>query len=80
MKIGVIGLGLIGGSIFKKLKMFDKYNVIGVSRSVNDIDVYKDYSTLTDCDIVFVCTPMSVTLEILDKLEEYLDNNTILSR
>ena len=32
MKIGVIGLGLIGGSIFKALK--GKYEVVGVSSSV----------------------------------------------
>ena len=32
MKIGVIGLGLIGGSIFKALE--DKYEVIGISSTV----------------------------------------------
>ena len=32
MKIGVVGLGLIGGSIFKSLKALS-YDVIGVSNS-----------------------------------------------
>ena len=79
MKIGVVGLGLIGGSIFKKLKSLGKYEVVGVSRSVKGPDVSDDYTTLSGCDIVFVCTPMSVTLEILDKLEDYASENTIVT-
>lgn len=79
MKIGVIGLGLIGGSVFKRLSQDSRYDVIGVSRSVNEEKVYKDYTVLKDCELVFVCTPMSVTPEILDKLEEYLDKNTIVT-
>lgn len=77
MKIGVIGLGLIGGSIFKALG--DKYVVVGVSRSLKEENVSKDYSVLQDCDIVFVCTPMNKTLEILDKLETILSPNTMVT-
>ena len=81
MKIGVIGLGLIGGSIFKKLTELNKYDVIGVSRSVRNsgANISDDYNTLNDCEIVFVCTPMSVTLDILDKLENYVGKNTIVT-
>lgn len=77
MKIGVVGLGLIGGSIFKGL--CDKHDVVGVSRSINEANISSDYSALKDCDIVFVCTPMNVTLEVLDKLESYLSSNTIVT-
>ena len=77
MKIGVIGLGLIGGSIFKRGK--EKHEMIGVSRSVNEEGVSKDYASLKGCDLIFVCTPMNKTLEILDKLEEFLDENTIVT-
>ncbi len=77
MKIGVIGLGLIGGSIFKKCR--EKYDVVGVSRSLEEENVSSDYSTLKGCDVVFVCTPMNKTLDILDKLENYLDENTIVT-
>ncbi len=77
MKIGVIGLGLIGGSIFKALR--DKYNVIGVSSSVQEENVSNDYSTLKGCDLVFVCSPMSATLEVLDKLDDILDSNTLVT-
>lgn len=79
MKIGVIGLGLIGGSIFKGLDKVGKYQLVGVSRSVKQEGVSEDYSTLKESDVVFVCTPMNKTLEILDKLENYLDENTIVT-
>lgn len=77
MKIGVVGLGLIGGSIFKALR--DKYNVIGVSRSLKEENVSDDYSRLKTCDLVFVCTPMNKTLEILDKLDSILTPNTVVT-
>lgn len=78
MKIGVVGLGLIGGSIFKCAKQ--KYEVVGISRSLKSVEgVSDDYSLLKECNLVFVCTPMNKTLEILDKLEEILDENTIVT-
>ncbi len=77
MKIGVVGLGLIGGSIFKALR--GKYDVIGVSSSLKEENISSDYGILTDCDLVFVCTPMSATLEVLDKLETILRPETIVT-
>ncbi len=78
MKIGVVGLGLIGGSIFKCAQQ--KYDVAGVSRSVKEVEgVSEDYAALEDCNLVFVCTPMNKTLEVLDKLEGILDENTIVT-
>ena len=79
MKIGVVGLGLIGGSIFKNLLEGKKHNVVGISRSVNEFNVSNDYSNLKGCDIVFVCTPMNVTLEILDKLNDVLYEKTVVT-
>ena len=79
MKIGVVGLGLIGGSIFKSLKVLEKYDVVGVSRSVKAENVSNDYEKLADCDLVFVCTPMNATLEVLDKLQNYVSKNTIVT-
>ena len=77
MKIGVVGLGLIGGSIFKCLR--EKYEVIGVSSSVNETNVSSDYNTLKSCDLVFVCSPMSAILDVLDKLNEILPQTTIVT-
>ena len=77
MKIGVVGLGLIGGSIFKSLQ--GKYNVVGVSSSVKGENVSEDYAILKDCNLVFVCTPMSAVLEVLDKLEKFLSPSTVVT-
>jgi arogenate dehydrogenase (NADP+) len=71
VKIGVVGLGLIGGSIFKDLKSLG-YDVVGVSNSQSGVNIYKDYEVLKDCNVVFVCSAMNKTLEILDNLEEIL--------
>ena len=78
-KIGVIGLGLIGGSIFKTLQKTGKYDLAGVSRTVKGANISSDYTTLYNCDVVFVCVPMNKTLEMLDKLENYVSKNTIVT-
>lgn len=78
MKIGIIGLGLIGGSIFKDLKKLN-YDVIAVSNSQIGEGIYKDYDVLKTCDIVFVCSAMNKTLEILDKLEDILMPDTTVT-
>ena len=78
MKIGVVGLGLIGGSIFKDLTKLG-YHVIGISQSQTGVNIYKDYSNLKDCDLVFVCSAMNKTLEILDKLENIIPPNTVVT-
>lgn len=80
MKIGVLGLGLIGGSIFKSLKALN-YDVIGISSSQGGKydDIYSDRSKLSGCDLVFVCTPMNKVLSDLEDIEQYLDTDTVVS-
>lgn len=78
MKIGVIGLGLIGGSVFKRLNELN-YDVTGISSSVKGNNIYTDYSALTDCNLIFVCTPMNVTLSVLNKLDKILDKDVIVT-
>src|SRR5574344_1758790 len=77
MKIGIVGLGLIGGSIFKSLKNCE---IVAVSKSQNGKypNITEDYNLLTDCDVVFVCTPISNTLRTLRVLERYLNKKTIV--
>ncbi len=77
-KIGVIGLGLIGGSIFKDLKRLG-YDVIAVSNSQSGEEIYKNYEVLKDRDIVFVCSAMNKTLKILDELENVLPPETVVT-
>ncbi len=78
MKIGIIGLGLIGGSIFKDLKKLE-YEVIAVSNSQKGENIYKNYEVLKTCNLIFVCSAMNKTLDILDKLEEIVPDDTVVT-
>jgi prephenate dehydrogenase len=79
MKIGVVGLGLIGGSIFKALN--ETHDVIGISKSQagTQKNITNNLNDLKDCDIVFVAVHMNQTLKILDDLNSILDENTIVA-
>ena len=86
MKIGIIALGLIGGSILKALSS-KNIELIAISQNKDSLEkakayAYKTSSQLEDlkgCEIVFVCTPISNTLETLDKLETILDKSCIVT-
>ena len=86
LKIGIVGLGLIGGSIFKALCAL-KCNVFGVSKSSSTVEKAKKYTknvskslvSLKGCDIVFVCTPINKTIDILDRLDKIVSPNTIVT-
>ena len=77
-KIGIIGLGLIGGSIFKDLTALG-YDVKAVSHSQNGEKIYKSYEDLKDREIIFVCSAMNKTLAVLDELENILPAETIVT-
>ena len=84
-KIGIVSLGLIGGSLLKAL--FNKgFELYAVTRNKDTIELASDYchaisdnlSLLSNCDIVFVCSPMNKTIEILDNLETIVSQDTIV--
>lgn len=85
LKIGVVGLGLIGGSIFKALCAL-QCNIYGASKSSYTVEKAKKYCenvsksllNLKNCEIIFVCTPMSKTPSLLDKLENILPPSTVV--
>ena len=86
IKIGIISLGLIGGSIFKALK---KHHFEIVCFSTNEktsntlrkegFEVSNDLNIVKDCNVIFVCSPMRNVLDILDKLENIVDKNSGLN-
>lgn len=78
MKIGVLGLGLIGGSIFKKLRELG-VDVIGISASQTGEGIFADIERLKDCDLVFVCTAMNKCLETLDRLETIMPETAVVT-
>jgi arogenate dehydrogenase (NADP+) len=88
MKIGIVGLGLIGGSLGLDFKAKGLV-VTGVSRSPQTckiatekgiVDVADtDLEILKDSDLIFICTPMSSIVSTLEQLIPYLNPNTIIT-
>ena len=84
--IGIVSLGLIGGSLLKALSGKAE-NICAVTRNPETIkkakqytnNISNDYKTLKNCDIVFVCSPMSETLRVLDELESILPSSAIVA-
>jgi len=85
MNIGIVSLGLIGGSILKALADCG-YNITAVTRNTYAIESAKQYTknvsddinTLSSCDVVFIASPINITLEMLDKLENIVSPNCIV--
>ena len=85
MKIGIVSLGLIGGSLFKCLSRTE-FEVYAVTRNEETIakakkytdNVSNDLQILKDCDVVFVASPINKTLEMLDKLENVVKQDCIV--
>jgi len=77
MKFGVVGLGLIGGSIFKSLTALG-YDVIAVSKSQKGQNIYAEKNALVGCELIFVCSNMNNLINELDELEQYTTENTVV--
>ncbi|WP_016952461.1 prephenate/arogenate dehydrogenase [Anabaena sp. PCC 7108] len=88
MKIGILGLGLIGGSLGFDLQS-QGHHVLGVSRrestckkavelgSVNEASV--DMSLLASADVVFICTPIGLIVPQVEQLIAHLPRTTIVT-
>ena len=80
LNIGFIGFGLIGGSIAKALKKaHPEYIITATSRSLSplfqakkegviDIVLENVDSQFSDCDYIFLCTPVVTITEYLKQL------------
>ena len=88
MEVGIVGLGLIGGSLGLDLRSRG-IKVFGVSRRQETCqvalergvvdEVYTDLSGLAAAEIVFVCTPIGAILPTIEKLVPYLSSQTIIT-
>ncbi len=88
MNIGIVGLGLIGGSLGLDLRSRG-HQVFGISRrestcekaiargAVDDASV--EYSLLATSEVVFVCTPLGAILPTVDQLIPHLSPSTVLT-
>lgn len=86
-KIGIISLGLIGGSILKSLSKVNNIELFAYTTNndtINKAKIYtpnisKDLNNLKNCDIIFVCSPISKTESMLKKLNGVVSQNTIVT-
>lgn len=88
MKIGIVGLGLIGGSLGLDLRALG-YEVLGVSRQsptcqraiergvVDRASI--ELTLLAAADVVFICTPIAAISATVQQLIPHLCANTIIT-
>ena len=92
MHIGIIGLGLIGGSIAKTLKKVHAQNsfIIGFdtdgqsSRQALEEGAIDQIATelgveFSKCNVIFICTPISCIDKIVEKLLPFITSDCILT-
>lgn len=90
-KIGIIGLGLIGGSLAKALKQKCNINNIvamdldeNILKKAFNEGIINSFTTSVDesfyhCDFIFLCTPVNKIIHYVNKLLPYLNNDCILT-
>lgn len=91
MKLGFIGFGLIGGSIARRLKkIHPDYEIMAYARTRSNleqaaadgnIDVILDgvNEKLSECDIIFLCTPVSYNAYYLSKLKPLIHEGMLIT-
>ena len=88
MKIGIIGLGLIGGSLGLDLR--DRgHRIVGVSRKASTCQRAEEkgvvdqanthLSCLAETELIFICTPIGLINNTLEQLTPYLSQETIVT-
>lgn len=88
MQIGIVGLGLIGGSLGLDLRS-QGHTVLGVSRKPRTceiavargaVDVAEtDVALLSDTDVIFICTPIAQIVPTVQQLIPHLTPSTVLT-
>lgn len=90
-KIGFIGLGLIGGSIAKRLRsLYPELTILATSGHLSTIEQAYDQKLISnqtlcamedfyDCDYIFLCTPVQKNLEYLRQLKGKISQNCIIT-
>lgn len=91
LKIGFIGLGLIGGSLAKAIRKFHPDTAILAfdknetsleqaltDGTVNNIKTELD-SSFSDCDYIFLCAPVQFNAEYLTALADIIGPDTIIT-
>ncbi|MEH2273791.1 MAG: prephenate/arogenate dehydrogenase [Nostoc sp.] len=88
MNIGILGLGLIGGSLGFDLRS-QGHHILGVSRreatcqkavALGTVDQASvDLSLLAAAEVVFICTPLALIVPQLEQLSAHLSSATVVT-
>jgi arogenate dehydrogenase (NADP+) len=88
LNIGILGLGLIGGSLGLDLRK-QGHHVLGVSRrestcqraiALGSVDMASvDMSLLAATEVVFICTPLGLIIPIFEQLITHLSPTTVIT-
>src|SRR3954447_8557618 len=88
-KIGVVGLGLIGGSIALASRQLwpaslviavDNKDVLETAMRLHAVDVAADdLIVLAECDLVILAAPVSASVELLAELDENVRTDAIIT-
>jgi arogenate dehydrogenase (NADP+) len=88
MKIGIVGLGLIGGSLGLDLRK-QGYKIIGVSRQGKTCqtalergvvdEASTDVSFLAAAEVIIICTPIATIAPTVKQLVPHLNSDTIIT-
>jgi arogenate dehydrogenase (NADP+) len=88
VKIGIVGIGLIGASLGWDFRQMG-HQVIGVSRQQATCEIAErkgicdrascDLVSLKDTEIIFVCTPIAAIIPTIDLLMPHLHPETIIT-
>lgn len=91
LTVGFIGLGLIGGSIAKGFRFkHPDMKIMAYNRSMNSllsaledktIDIILDEidERITECDYIFLCTPVSLNEMYLGKIKPFINKDAIIT-
>ena len=89
MNIGIVGLGLIGGSLGIDLKAMGHHHLLGVSRRETTCqqavdrgimdEASPDLAILAQADVIFLCTPLAALRPTVEQLIPHLSPETILT-
>ena len=88
---GFVGLGLIGGSIARAIRLFSPDSKIiaytphketvdtAFAENIIDVPLYSIGPEFTECDYIFLCAPVEINNENLKMLVPFLDPRTTVT-
>ncbi len=89
--VGIIGIGFLGGSLVKSLSKSEKVNqIIAYDKNLESLEKAYSEGTITEytlevnekfsnCDVVFICTPVSFISEYVKILKKYVKKDCIIT-